>query len=74
MENKHYKDNTGFECDAIIVLEDGRWASIEIELGDIDLIEEGTHNLNRLKNKIEEKSKEKKPVFYDDCYGIWVSL
>ena len=26
-EVKHYRDNTGLECDAIIILEDGRWGS-----------------------------------------------
>ena len=28
-EVKHYRDNTGLECDAIIILEDGRWGAIE---------------------------------------------
>ena len=31
-EVRHYRDNTGPECDSIIHLEDGRWAAIEIKL------------------------------------------
>lgn len=27
-EVKHYRDNTGLECDAIIILEDGRWGQL----------------------------------------------
>lgn len=29
----HYRDKTGLEADAVIVLRDGRWALIEVELG-----------------------------------------
>ena len=62
-EVKHYRDNTGLECDAIIILEDGRWGAIEIKLGGEKLIEEGAASLRRLKNKIIEKSSEKEPSF-----------
>ena len=54
-EVRHYRDNTGLECDAVIHLEDGRWAAIEIKLGAKSLI--------RLKQKLEEKSDEAKPEF-----------
>ena len=30
---KHYRDNAGLECDAVVHLEDGRWGGIEIKLG-----------------------------------------
>lgn len=28
-EVKHYRENSGLECDAVIHLEDGRWGGIE---------------------------------------------
>ena len=62
-EIRHYRDNTGLECDAVIHLEDGRWGAIEIKLGGEKLIEEGAASLKRLKNKIEQKSDEKSPDF-----------
>lgn len=62
-EVRHYRDNSGLECDAVIHLEDGRWAAVEIKLGGDVLIEEGAANLKRLKKKIEEKSSESTPAF-----------
>ena len=62
-EVRHYRDNTGLECDAVIHLEDGRWGAIEIKLGGDNLIEEGAASLKTLKKKIEEKSEEKSPAF-----------
>lgn len=60
---KHYRDNAGLECDAVVHLEDGRWAGIEIKLGGDDLINEGAESLKTLKNKIVEKSDEQAPSF-----------
>ena len=60
---KHYRDNAGLECDAVIHLEDGRWGAVEIKLGGDKLIEEGASSLKTLKAKIEEKSDEKSPSF-----------
>ena len=60
---KHYRDNAGLECDAVVHLEDGRWAGIEIKLGGEDLINEGAESLKTLRNKIIEKSDEKAPSF-----------
>ena len=60
---KHYRDNAGLECDAVVHLEDGRWAGIEIKLGGDDLINEGAASLKTLKNKIVEKSDEHAPSF-----------
>ena len=60
---KHYRDNAGLECDAVVHLEDGRWGGIEIKLGGDDLINEGAESLKTLKKKIEEKSDEKAPSF-----------
>ena len=62
-EVRHYRDNSGLECDAVIHLEDGRWAAVEIKLGGDVLIEEGAANLKRLKKKIEEQSSESAPEF-----------
>ena len=60
---KHYRDNAGLECDAVVHLEDGRWGGIEIKLGGDDLINEGANSLKTLQNKIIEKSDEKAPSF-----------
>ena len=62
-EVRHYRDNTGLECDAVIHLEDGRWAAIEVKLGGDKLVEEGAASLLRLKKKLEEKSDEPNPEF-----------
>ena len=60
---RHYRDNAGLECDAVVHLEDGRWGAIEIKLGGDDLIEAGASSLKTLKSKIEEKSDENSPSF-----------
>ena len=62
-EVRHYRDNTGLECDAVIHLEDGKWGAIEIKLGGEKLINDGVASLNRLKNKIKTKSNEQEPSF-----------
>ncbi len=62
-EVKHYRDNSGLECDAVVHLEDGRWGGIEIKLGGDDLINDGAESLKRLRDKIVQKSDEKSPSF-----------
>lgn len=62
-EVRHYRDNAGLECDAVVHLEDGRWGAVEIKLGGDKLIEEGAYTLNLLKSKIIEKSDEPAPSF-----------
>lgn len=62
-EVRHYRDNAGLECDAVVHLEDGRWGAIEIKLGGDELIEAGATSLKTLKSKIEEKSDENSPSF-----------
>jgi len=49
----HYRDKSGLEADLIIRLRDGRWAPIEVKLGNKQ-IEEAAMNLLRLKSKIDE--------------------
>lgn len=62
-EVRHYRDNAGLECDAVVHLEDGRWGAVEIKLGGDKLIDEGAASLKTLKAKIEQKSDEKSPSF-----------
>lgn len=45
---KHYRDNSGLECDAIMHFENGKWAAIEIKLGGEKLIEEAVKNLEKV--------------------------
>lgn len=49
---RHYRDNAGLECDAVLHLENGKWAAIEIKLGGENLVKEGADSLNRLKKKM----------------------
>jgi len=77
----HYRDKSGLEADAIIHLENGKWAAFEVKLHDSDRIEEGAANLLKLANIIDEQ-KIKKPEFlmvitateyaYQREDGVWV--
>jgi predicted AAA+ superfamily ATPase len=49
----HYRDKSGLESDLIVRLRDGRWAAIEVKLGNKQ-IEEAAQNLLLLKAKIDE--------------------
>ncbi len=54
----HYRDSSGLETDAVIALNDGRWAAVEIKLGSKE-IEEAAKHLIELKNKVNtEKMRE----------------
>ncbi len=48
---RYYGDADGLEVDAIIELRDGRWAGIEIKLGE-EKVPDGIANLNRLRKKV----------------------
>lgn len=50
-EVKHYRDKTGLEADAVIVLPDGRWAAVEVKMGN-SRIEEGAKHLLKLKDRV----------------------
>lgn len=52
-EIRHYRDSNGLECDAVIHLEDGRYALVEIKTGGENAIEAGTKTLTALKKKLE---------------------
>jgi predicted AAA+ superfamily ATPase len=49
----HYRDKSGLESDLIVRLKDGRWAAIEVKLGNKQ-IEEAAKNLLALKERINE--------------------
>ena len=77
----HYRDKSGLECDAVIHKRNGEYALVEIKLYSSDGIEEGAHNLKKLKEKIDtEKMKEPKfmavltasPFSYKREDGIYV--
>lgn len=49
----HYRDNTGLEADAVVVLPDGRWALFEMKMGK-GRIDEGAKSLLKLASKIDQ--------------------
>ena len=48
----HYRDKSGLESDIIIKLNDGRWAPVEVKMGNKQ-IEEAAANLIKLSNKVD---------------------
>jgi len=50
----HYRDKSGLESDMIVRLRDGRWAAIEVKLGNKQ-IDEAAENLLVLKARIDEE-------------------
>ncbi len=48
---RYYSDADGLEVDLVIELSDGRWAGIEIKLGE-SKIDQGLNNLRRLRGKV----------------------
>lgn len=50
----HYRDKTGLESDLIVRLRNGRWAAIEVKLGNKQ-IEDAAQNLLKLKERIDEE-------------------
>ncbi|MCQ2078631.1 MAG: DUF4143 domain-containing protein [archaeon] len=51
----HYRDSDGLEADAVIKLENGKWAAIEVKLCDQARIDEGAAHLIALRDKVESK-------------------
>lgn len=49
----HYRDNTGLEADAVIVLRDGRWGLVEMKMSAV-LVDTGAANLVKLAGKVEQ--------------------
>ena len=48
----HYRDKNGLESDLIIRLNDGRWAAIEVKMGNKQ-VEQASKNLIKLKSKVD---------------------
>jgi predicted AAA+ superfamily ATPase len=48
----HYRDSSGLASDAVIALNDGRWAAVEVKLGSKE-IEEAANRLTELKKKVD---------------------
>ena len=51
---KHYRDKTGLEADAVIVLPDGRWAPVEVKMGH-SRIDQGAKNLLKLADRVNQE-------------------
>jgi len=49
----YYRDENGFEIDAILQLNDGRWGAVEVKMG-IHQFDEAAANLIRLKERMAE--------------------
>ena len=49
---QHYRDGNGLECDAVLRLNNGKYALIEIKLGGENLVAEGSKTLLALRKKI----------------------
>jgi hypothetical protein len=49
----YYRDENGFEVDAIVQLDDGRWGAIEVKMG-MHQFDEAARNLIRLKERMKE--------------------
>ena len=58
----HYRDSTGLEADAVMVLRDGRWAAIEVKLAGEERIKEGAAHLLKIRDRI-DTDKMKAPSF-----------
>ena len=57
----HYRDKTGLEADAVVVLDDGRWALVEVRMGQ-SRIDEGASHLLKLAERIDQ-TREGRPSF-----------
>ena len=57
----HYRDKNGLEADLIVSLPDGRWAPIEVKLGEGE-VDEAAANLQKLEERI-DLDKTGKPEF-----------
>jgi predicted AAA+ superfamily ATPase len=76
----HYRDKNGLEADMIVRLRDGRWAAIEVKMGQKE-IEEAAVNLLKLNQMIDEEKMGKASFLmiltggqfaYKRNDGVWV--
>ena len=56
----YYRDDYGLEIDAVIELDDGRWAAIEVKLGE-NKVADATSNLLRLRDKVASNPQARNP-------------
>ena len=54
-EVAHYRDRNGLEADMIVTLNDGRWAAVEVKLGNKQIEEAAAHLLELAKKVDDEK-------------------
>lgn len=57
----HYRDKSGLECDAVVVLRDGQWGALEIKLGSNEF-DKAAENLRKFSEVIDHK-KMNRPSF-----------
>lgn len=50
----HYRDKTGLEADAVIVLKDGRWAPVEVKMGS-SKIDTAAKHLRKLAERVSQE-------------------
>jgi predicted AAA+ superfamily ATPase len=76
----HYRDRNGLESDMIVRLRDGRWAAIEVKMGQKE-IEEAAANLIKLNQQIDDEKMGKASFLmiltggqfaYQRKDGVWV--
>lgn len=60
-ELSYYRDRYGLEADAVLHLEDGRYALIEFKLGESD-VEEGARHLLEIESLVKEHNKKEKQI------------
>ena len=58
---EHYRDKTGLEADAVIILPDGRWAPVEVKMGN-SRIDQAAENLKKLAARVDDEN-EGTPAF-----------
>ena len=50
----HYRDKTGLEADAVIHLHDGRWAPVEVKLGN-RFVDDAAKHLLKLASRVDQR-------------------
>lgn len=67
----YYRDDSGLEADAIVEQADGRWAAIEVKLGE-DKVDEAAAHLLRLERKLtsNERARMQPPEFLAVVVGL----
>lgn len=68
---RYYRDDSGLEVDAVIELDDGRWAAIEVKVSE-DKVQDGVSSLKRLRKKLcaNAAARTREPEFMMVLVGI----